>query len=502
MAETTNGAMPDMTEVQQRVTEEARRFMDSVKRDDVSRESEDKGTYWYILPFTGAGWSYMNASVLPRHLPAFNRYTYLNQRDMVCLAATRHASMWANTVNIAVSRAAARGWDIQSSVALRRKRWHAMLMNSSAGAAFYGPTHFFTAHLKSYIKTGRAIFEIEREGNNWMSRVKGIHHLNPMRCIVTDNPEIPVVYIDKKGNAHEMKYYEVVVIADSLEPTDGDDALWEESTSRAWKKIILEATIDNYLYEKVSGGRPQQLTFLKGVRDTTVGDAIAGARSEMESKGTYSFMGAVIQAILGDTPLEKVDIPLAGLPDGFEPRDLRDDIYLNYCDAVGLDPNEIDPRLAQSKNLGSGGQSVTLDQKQRGKGLAVWAEAFEDAVNWIVTDATTRLYFREDSTDDDIKKAQLSKARADARAAMIANGEIDANVSRQMAVDQQELQSEYVPGGDATEETVLGDDDKPTTSEDEQLADKRAVVQTIQPPPTQQPQTAQPPPKKPQTQNQ
>jgi hypothetical protein len=446
--------------IQDVVAEEAREYANSVKADDITTGK----AYHFIMPFPG-GMGGGEYRVLPRELPGRNRYAYQTARDGIAFSTTRHAPQWGNAVTIAVAKAASRGWDIQSGVELRRKRWHALLMNSSASPAFYGPTHFLEAHTRSYLLGGRAVFEVERERNPYMSRVVAIHHLSPMRCVLTDDPQTPVLYLDKKGVTHGMRYYDVGIVGDGVDATDGDALAggmqFEEATARAYPKIILDAVINNYLYEKVSGSRPQIIYLIKGILDKTVTDAVNSAKESNAMKGLYAFMGAVVHGVPGDTPLDMVEIPLASLPDGFDPQQLRDEINLVYCAAVGLDPNEIDPRLATARNLGSGGQSAVLNEKMSGKGLRAWEEKFEDCINYVVADAATRFYFRERSTDDDLKLAQLKLARAQARKAMIDAGEITSEISRQMAVDDGDLDPRYLPESDKTPQTIIGDDDKP-----------------------------------------
>lgn len=475
-----NGTEP-ATELAARVAAKARDFEKSVKADDVTREGPT-GNLFYITPFSQAGMGQRPGISLPRFLPPSNRYSLFNSRDLYAIAATSLAPTWANTVHIAASRAAARGWRIESATHTKKTRWHSLLMNSSAGAAFYGPTNFFMAHLKSYIKTGRALFEIEREDKGWMSRVLGIHHLSPLRCIITDNPEIPVIYLDKKGQYHELRYWEVGVLADGADLTDGEISLWESSTDRAWRKIVLEAEIETYIYERTTGTGIHRISFIQGLRDSIVQAAVSGAMHEGEAKSLYAYLGTVIQPVLGDTPLTKIDVDLAGLPEKFDYDNTMNEIKLVYCGSVGLDPNELDPRLAQARNQGSAGQSMVLDEKMKGKGLRVWEEQIEDVMNWIVLDTASKFYFREGSTRDDLEKAQLSQARANIRKTQVDMGEITVPVSRLMAVDAGDLDPKYIKG-ETYIKASIGDDDKEGASGKEGMNGVDVAMDNAIPPP-------------------
>ena len=101
-----------------------------------------------------------------------------------------------------------------------------------------------------------------------------------------------------------------------------------------------------------------------------------------------------------------------------------------------------------------------LDTKAKGKGLAYWRKAITEQLNLkVLPDATTFTFIERDYRDE-IQKADAALKRTQVRSAMIANGEIDAPKSQQMAVDSGDMPKEFLPK-DVTPDTTLASDEKP-----------------------------------------
>lgn len=434
----------------------------SVKRSDYTEDRQ--GTFLFVLPayqFNAAAGVYRNAPTLPANLPAYTPHQFMTQRDMVQMATPYHDGMWANALYIAATRAAAWGWELESTVPLRQKRLHETLQLSSAGV-FRGWVPFITAHVRSFHTTGRAIIEIERESSGYGSRISALHHLNPLRCLFTDDPSRPVEYMDRQGRIHILHDWQCMIFADMLDPTEGEFALCMSAVERAYQSIRLMAAIELYLYEKVAGVRPLALHFIQGVTRTTLEDGLASVQSERERKGNIAYMGAAAIPIPGDVPIQIATIPFSEVPENFDPKDLRDNAYIEYAGALGLDVNDIDPRLAAARSLGSGAQAVILDAKSRGKGMAAWMTQFSANINMWVADMATKFVWSERSLEDELKEAQVTKAHLDAVKLMLDGQLISAEQARNLLVDWRDLPSDFSVEGAVGETPSLDDKDKPT----------------------------------------
>ena len=408
----------------------------SVKKDDFAT-----GNIQFVYPAYGYD-SYLKVyPVLPRNLPAFNRWSFYTERDWIQLTTTRHEAMWANTIAIATTKAASWGWEVTGDVPLRRKRTQDLLMHATAGV-LVGWVPFVSAHLRSYLLTGRAIVEIERQTGAAGSKIIGLHHLNPLRCRFTDNPRKPVEYLDRKGKIHVLNYWQVMMLVDNPDPTEGDIFFQESATERAYDRIATMEATHTFLYEKITGKRALSLEFIQGITKRHLEDAMMSSDADMERRGSIVHRGVVAIPIPGDVPVNRVTIPVAEVPDGFSYQEIHDNTLVDYCGATGMDVNDIDPRLAQKGGIGSGAQAYILHQKESGKGLAAWRVDWKQQVHRLVAGAATKFAFSETSLDDEAKKADNSVKRANFRKTSQEIGEIDKETSRSLAIDAGDLPEE------------------------------------------------------------
>ena len=435
----------------------------SVKKADYVDGASAQGSVLnFLIPaysYHGGG-SYESAfSTLPKQLPHYARYTFFQTKDIVLLATPHYEALWASAMAIATTKAAAWGWEVESTIPLRRKKAHDILMNSTAGV-FTGFVPFISAHLRSFLLTGKAVVEIERESKAVGSSVVALHHLNPLRCLFTDDPKTPVLYYDRLGQIHELKWWQVMLFGDNVDPTEGEYSLVMGSAERAYVQIATMAAVDRFLYEKVTGTRALSIEFIQGITRKTLEDALVSSDHEMERRGSLLYKGVVTVPIPGDIPMNRVSIPLAEIPDGFDAKGMRDYATIVYAGATGMDVNDLDPRLAQARNLGSGAQSIVIAEKAKGKGLAAWRTQWANNMNlWVLDDKTT-FTFHEENLDDMAKKADIGMKRAQKRATQVQTGEITNLESRNLAVDEGDLPEEFLQE-DMTPATAIGPGDKP-----------------------------------------
>ena len=439
----------------------------SVKRDDYS-----SGNAVFVFPAYGYNNFLQKSVVLPQDLPAYNRWSFYTVRDWVLLSTVHHEAMWAEAVATAVTKAAAWGWEVDGSIPLRRKRLQEILMYAGAGP-MVGWVPFVSAHLRSYLLAGFAIVEIVRESNRYSSRITGINHLNPLRCRFTDNPRRPIEYLDRRGQVHTLDYWQVMMFADQMDPTEGEVSMVESAASRAYTRIATMEAVHRFLYEKVTGSRPLSIEFIQGITSDKLKDIALSSDNDKTRKGSVMFKGVVTVPIPGDIPIQRISIPISEVPDGFSYQEIHDNSAVDYAAAIGMDVNDLDPRLAQRSALGTGAQSVVLDQKARGKGLSAWRVDFTQQLHRLVSATGTTFSWSEDNLDDDMKKAQLAQTHVNTRKVMQEIGEIDKAESRNLAVDAGDLPAEMLLTADRTPGGSADNDDNPE-AQPEQVAQHAA----------------------------
>lgn len=418
----------------------------SVTKGDHTDQAGRKGAvlnFW--LPNTG-----LSQTGLPPEPPPFWSYA----RDDILSSTIYHESMWDASIYIAMTKMASMEWRIKGE-GLRARRMREMLMSSDGK----GWIPFLSRHLRDYLlRDNGAFIEVVRASGGAGSRILGLVHLDSRRCTRTGDPDIPVIYRDRKNRFHELKDYEVLDIVDSPDPGDLWFGVGHCAASRAYKAIYNLSVLETYVGEKVAGRRPLAIHFVNNVSAAQIENAVREADNEAANKGYVAYLGAVVVPNIDPTVVPQVaTIEMAGLPEGFEADNERRTAYLKYANAIGLDPQDLDPQLLASRALGTGAQSRVIDDKASGKGLVSWRQAFTHILNEYIMPETVTFYFRESDYRDQLQQMELESSRTEVNAARVAAGFILPEQGTQLLVDADDLPAEFLPVADITPVEELSD---------------------------------------------
>lgn len=430
-----------------------RNLAKSVKKNEAALMSQN-GFAYFLVPYSNP--YYVS---IPYDLP----YDDWLSRDKWLRFSTSMETMWASAIAIAVSKLQSLAVNISGDVPLRVKRAQELLLNADGGR---GWVPFVGKVGRDYLTTNNGgFYEIERYTGAMGSRIKALHHLDSLRCRRTGDNEIPVIYMGLDGREYELRYYQVIDLCDQPDCRAESRGQGECAAQRAWPAIAKLAAIERFVFEKVAGRRPLAIHLVSGVTTRHLEDVVAGAQQSASSRGVVNYMGAALAGFMSDKQPGLVTIPLAELPNGFDPEKERNDAYLRYADAIGLDIQDIQPLSKQG--FGTGAQSETLADKEGGKGLASFKQDFTHKFNRLVLDEQTIFAFNEKDLRDEKAKAEISKIRAETRKIQAVDiGEITPEQSLQMAVDADDAPKEFLPE-DETSFEDLSDTEKPVDSDEE-----------------------------------
>lgn len=390
---------------------------------------------------------------LPPELPVFWSWA----RDETLRATIHHEAMWAAAVGITITKVASKAWEIKSDSELRSRRFQELFLN--ADTENIGWVQFLSKHLRDFLTTDNGAFvEIVRDGKGENAKITGIRHLDSRRCQRTGDPEIPILFRDRLNRYHELKKYQVMMFADMPDPSELYFGVGLCSASRAYRAIYKLAAIETYLAEKVAGLRPLAIHIVNGMIQSQIEGAVEAAREQQVARGVAAYMGAVIVGVPSDKPPAIATIPLAELPDRFQRKEEFDISILTYADALGLDPQDLQPLTGQS--LGSGAQSVVLHDKAAGKGLVSWQQQWTHQVNNLILPDKVSFEFVEKDYRDMEQKATIRKARAEGVKLMIDAGMIMPNQGVELLVNEDELPKEFLQA-QTVQEGAISDTEKP-----------------------------------------
>lgn len=396
------------------------------------------------------------------------------ERDFVLRSTVHREAMWADAVFKAITKIGALGWTIEDTEdsKVRTKRGQDIYLTALAGM-HRGWVPFISMHLRDYLLTDNGAFvEIIRSSGAAGSRILGIAHLDSARCTRTGDPDVPVLYRDRRGNAwHELRWWQVMSFADMPDPSETMNGVGLCAASRAFLTISKLAAIEQYVYEKVSGDGATEMAFIEGLGPTQLESAILTADGEQKRKGAVYYKGKIVIPVMA-TPgsgnsLNISNLQLKNVPDGFDAKQERDNAYVIYANALGIPVQDIQPLSGQG--LGTGTQTVILAEDAEGQGLAAWRSDWIHKQNdYILPESTTFSWANKNDTRDQKAQAEVNMTKAQVIATLVGNptapGVISNAQGLNLAVDWDVVPQEYMPANeDATPGGSLGDEEKPLT---------------------------------------
>jgi hypothetical protein len=406
----------------------------------------------YILPL--ALWD--NQRLLPSVTPEYYWSGYYRARDVVLLSTPKiEPEGWGVALSKAAAKFASRSWEIKSAVPLRARRLQGLLNHAGAGLGQFGWYEFASVAFYSFSLVGAVYIEIERDRQG---RIVNIHYLNPLRCQLRNDSRFPVRYLRTDGTEVDLPADSVQVIHDTLDPTLGEYGQFDSAAARAYTSIVRQNSVNWYTIEKVKGERPLSLSFVQGLSSPALNDALITARQDNERQGEKSYMGAVVIPIMNDIPLTVVEIPLAALPDKFNIEEERKRSDLVNANALGLDPQDINPALLASGSIGTGTQALVLAEAAKGNTSAVFAKMLARFINDL--DPLVEFSFQETDYNDEDKKEGIRQKRAATAKTYIDAGILTAEQALNMLVDEGDIPEVFLRT-DETHEEIVEDEENP-----------------------------------------
>ena len=284
-----------------------------------------------------------------------------------------------------------------------------------------------------YTQDNGAFWEILRINDRPDSPVINLAHLDASMCQRTGDPEFPVIYLDRRGREHLLRYWQVKTLEEFPSPVETAFNLQYSAVSRALLAAEIIQSISVYKQEKVGGTFTKAVDIVSGVSQNDVDDAIALAKEQILNQGLYRYsLPVIITGIDPSNTLSHVHIDLASLPDNFSEDTSFKWYVAQLAAAFGVDYQEIAPLM--TGNLGSSQQSEIQHLKTQGKGPALIMGLFEDTINDGLVPGLVEFRFKEQDLRTESEKAEARFTRAKARSMQLKSGELDAEASRTLAV--------------------------------------------------------------------
>lgn len=385
-------------------------------------------------------------------------------KDWWLRIAIYYEPLWASAFRKAISKIAARSFQVKDTSDSSRRTAAAMRLFQTYNGLGWVAGISQTAG--DYLGTSNGAFaQIVRQSSARGSRVKGFKHMDSRRTRRTGDPAYPLIYTDLDGYEHYLKDYQVMMFADQPRPDAELFGVGFCATEGAYAQIQELAYQRLFKKEKITGTGATAWYIIQGLTDKTLESSIKTGENAQRERNTVLYKGALITGVPAGDQLTMLTLPLKSLPDGFDEQKSFDDAVIIYSNHLGIQVQDIRPLSGQ---FGAGEQTRVLDEAANSMGQAAFVKDFEHQVNEKALPHTTTFYLAINDINDQKQQAEVMKLRAEVRKQMIDNGEIDATIARQMALDAGDLAPELFDAVDATPGGTLTDSQKPLSETDQQ----------------------------------
>lgn len=296
-----------------------------------------------------------------------------------------------------------------------------------------------------------------------MMPVIGLAHLASLKCIRTGNPLEPVIYIDRKGREHVMKWWQIITLTENPIPESPTGRQFC-FVSRVLKYAQILKDIEKYNEEKVSGRFTQAIHVVSGVNQREMENIEERANLDRDNQGLMRYGQPLILTTLDpNATVSKETIELASMPDNFNMQETMTWYISLLALASGSDYQEFAP--LSGGNLGTASQSDTLHRKSQRKGTQLFIKLIETGlVEAKAIPQSVAFQFKQQDAQAEQEQVEIEKTRAETRKIQIDSGEITPEVSRQIAVDKGDLARVYL--------FIMGEEDETpivTVADDETI---------------------------------
>jgi hypothetical protein len=451
----------------------------------VSREPSAPGgvLHFYFPSIYGR-----QSTVLPIDLPP--RWTRAG--DYILSSTIDHSAKWANAVAKAIGKVASLDWTVRDVAGSEQRtdRARSLLLNANKGK---GWINFLTQFLTDYALTNNGGFceviwstlEVRRGRNGQLQpvgRPLGIQHLDSVRCTRMHDVDLypyretlaaywnirpdevhagnfPVMYYDLWGRYHLLWRWQVGATSDLTSPRSELRGTGICAAHRVYQTIFKDASMERYLAEKITGSQPKEIHLVSGIMQSQFEAAMASSQDQARSRNQQQYRGVVvIPGIKPDAGITGHRIPIAEIPDGFEPQQEREDTRLEYANALGLPSRDLQPAPA---GLNSGRTAEVEAEQAEDTGFSRFLKWWVHWAGSNLLPQTVEFVWEGESLSDKKAKAEVFDMRAKALTTLVEKGVLSAGQALQIMVDEELIPREFLPADDTTPQDELRDDEKP-----------------------------------------
>jgi len=399
-----------------------------------SESAEDAQVYWFVFRMADQHGS----------IPAWGD----PRRDKALRDLVRAPGMdlLAGAVSTFVKKMNGLNWTIEGPERTA-KRWQWILARQSEMGK--GWLNLLSKGVQDYLDQDKGAFwEIVRAGVSPASPIVSICHLDSARCTATNDPDKPVIYMDKTNRKHILRDDQVLHFLDMPSPGEDDKNLGMCAVSRVLKSGAVMQEMMQYKDEKLSSRPVPGIALAKGVTPKALEKAlIAADEQDVKKHGRLMFRNfPIVAAMAGDYEAGVDLVEFRSVPDGFS--FVEETTFFVYVLALafGVDAREFWPATVTGATKAD---ALVQAQKARGKGPGELINQIEFQINTKVMPkgCNFRFDFQDDEEDrlqTEIRKEKVAMVRQMWEPDQVTmQGLITLEEARNLLVDEEILPEEF-----------------------------------------------------------
>lgn len=256
-----------------------------------------------------------------------------------------------------------------------------------------------------------------------MAPVIGIGNLDAGQCQRTGNIETPVLYTDREGKVHKLRWYEVIPFSEFPSSIEKMNGVGYCAVTRALRLAQIIRSVLLFKDEEVSGTNTKKINIIGGVGRTQIDDAVKRTIETAMNKGNARYVEHTILSSLDPSkPVSAITVDLAGLPEDFNYDQEMQWYIAGLALDFGVDYQEFAP--LPGGNIGSGSQSTMLHLKASGKGPRNWMNSLTSAFKYYgVIPRGAEIIFNDKNEQEELEKQEI-RTKALEESAIAVNAKI------------------------------------------------------------------------------
>lgn len=314
-----------------------------------------------------------------------------------------------------------------------------------------------------------AFWEIVRAEDSENAPILAINHLDAARCWHTGVWDSPVIYQDRLGKYHLLKWYQVIPFAEMPATIETFAGLQYCALTRFLRAAQERKSVSIRDYERTNGRHAKAVHLVQGITTRQLEDAIRVANAAADSAGLMRHMDPIVVGAVNPQANVGVEtIELTAPPEDYK----RDEYFKEYIAMLAMafltDYQELAP--LPGGNLGTSTQSQILHLKNRGKGPGIFRRMITRAINFQIMPQNVEFHYDDPDFEAEKTEAEVKKLRAQTRQIRTTSLEITPQVARQIANDEGDLRQEYLAlmGEQDTTDHLMVDDASPAPNQIDQ----------------------------------